>query len=110
MRRFLPVLSLILVWAAGAQAHGLLIPEDKTVPPLAMVNHRVKITLEDQVAVTRVEQAFRNHTARPLEATYVFPVPKGASVNKFTMWVNDKEVSGEMVCFPSCPTALRRSR
>src|SRR6266852_4228026 len=97
MRRFLPVLSLILVWAAGAQAHGLLIPEDKTVPPLAMVNHRVKITLEDQVAVTRVEQAFRNHTARPLEATYVFPVPKGASVNKFTMWVNDKEVSGEMV-------------
>jgi Ca-activated chloride channel family protein len=97
MRRFLPVLSLLLVWAAGAQAHGLLIPEDKTVPPLAMVNHRVKITLEDQVAVTRVEQAFRNHTARPLEATYVFPVPKGASVNKFTMWVNDKEVSGEMV-------------
>src|SRR5262249_25673824 len=40
---------------------------------------------------------FRNHTDRQLEATYVFPVPKGASVNRFTMWVNGKEVRGEMV-------------
>ena len=32
-----------------------------------------------------------------LEATYVFPVPKGANVNKFTMWVGGKEVTGELV-------------
>ena len=62
-----------------------------------MLNHHVTISMEDQVAVTRVEQTFRNHTDRQLEATYVFPVPKGASVNKFTMWVNGKEVSGEML-------------
>src|ERR1700736_2938001 len=97
MRHYLAVLTLVLAWTGLSQAHGLLIPEDKQVPPLAMVNHRVKITMEDQVAVTRVEQTFRNHTARPLEATYLFPVPRGASVNKFTMWVNDKEVKGEMV-------------
>src|ERR671934_2284837 len=97
MRRALPVLAFLLAWAGPVQAHGLLIPEEKTIPPLAMVNHRVTITMEDQVAVTRVEQTFRNHTDRELEATYVFPVPKGASVNKFTMWVNDKEVKGEML-------------
>src|SRR5207249_12099598 len=62
-----------------------------------MVNHRVAIAIEDQVAVTKVEQTFRNHTSRQLEAAYVFPVPKGASVNKFTMWVNGSEVKGEMV-------------
>jgi Ca-activated chloride channel family protein len=62
-----------------------------------MVNHRVRITMEDQVAITKVEQTFRNHTDRQLEATYVFPVPKGASVNKFTMWVNGTEVRGEMI-------------
>jgi Ca-activated chloride channel family protein len=62
-----------------------------------MVNHRVNITMEDQVAITKVEQTFRNHTDRQLEATYVFPVPKGASVNKFTMWVNGAEVRGEMI-------------
>src|SRR5215510_8844944 len=97
MRRPLPVLSLLLLWAGGARAHGLLIPEDKSVPPLAMLNHKVTVAIEDQAAVTRVEQTFRNHTDRTLEATYVFPVPKGASVNKFTMWVAGKEVKGELV-------------
>jgi Ca-activated chloride channel family protein len=57
----------------------------------------VTIAIEDQVAITRVEQTFRNHTPRALEATYVFPVPKGASVNKFTMWVDGKETKGELV-------------
>jgi Ca-activated chloride channel family protein len=100
MRRLLPALGLFLAWGSLAEAHGLLIPEDKSLPPLAMVNHRVTITMEDQVAVTRVEQSFRNHTDRRLEATYLFPVPRGASVNKFTMWVNGHEVNGELVEAP----------
>ena len=62
-----------------------------------MLNHKVTIRIEEQVAVTRVEQTFRNHTDRQLEATYVFPVPKGASVNRFTMWVDGKETKGELV-------------
>jgi len=97
MPRSLPVLALFLTWASSANANGLLIPEDKSIPPIAMVNHRVSIAMEDQVAVTKIEQTFRNHTDRQLEATYIFPVPKGASVNKFTMWVNGKEVKGELV-------------
>lgn len=97
MRRFLPVLALVLAWAGSAGAHGILIPADKTLPPLAMVHHKVNIAIDDQVAVTHVDQLFRNHTDRRLEATYVFPVPRGASVNKFTMLVNGKEVAGEMV-------------
>jgi Ca-activated chloride channel family protein len=97
MRRFLPVLTVLLAVAGSASANGLLIPEDKQLPPLAMLHHQVKITLEDQVAITHVEQVFRNHTDRQLEATYIFPVPKGASVTKFTMWVNGKETHGELL-------------
>ena len=97
MRRTLLALALLLGGAGLVRAHGLLIPEEKTLPPLAMLNHKVSVKVEDQVAVTRVEQTFRNHTSRQLEATYVFPVPKGASVNKFTMWVNGKETKGELV-------------
>ncbi len=97
MRRSLPVAALLLAWAASAHARGLLIPEDKTVPPLAMLNHKVTIAIEDQVAVTHVEQTFRNHTDRPLEATYVFPLPKGASLDHFSMWVDGKEVQGEII-------------
>lgn len=97
MRRNFLLLALSVLWTGSVQAHGLLIPEEKTLPPLAMLNHKVTIAIEDQVAITRVEQTFRNHTDRQLEATYVFPVPKGASVNKFTMWVDGKETAGEML-------------
>jgi Ca-activated chloride channel family protein len=97
MRRYLPVLALALGWAATAPAHGILIPEEKKLPPLAMLNHLVTIDIVNQVATTKVEQTFRNHTERRLEATYLFPVPKGASVKRFTMYVNGKEVKGELV-------------
>jgi Ca-activated chloride channel homolog len=97
MRRLLPVAALLLAWAGAAHARGLLIPDDKAVPPLAMLNHKVTIAIDDQVAVTHVEQTFRNHTDRPLEATYVFPLPKGASLDHFSMWVDGKEVQGEII-------------
>jgi Ca-activated chloride channel family protein len=97
MRRHLSALAVLLAWSTALHAHGLLIPEEKTLPPLAMLNHKVSITIDDQVAVTQVEQTFRNHTDRPLEATYLFPVPKGANVNRFTMSVNGTEVKGELV-------------
>lgn len=96
MRLSLSVLALLLAGSA-VHAHGLLIPEDKNLSPLAMLNHKVRIAIDDQVAVTRVEQTFRNHTDRQLEATYLFPVPKGASVNRFSMWINGKETKGELV-------------
>src|SRR5262249_31089716 len=97
MSRYLPVLTVVLLWSGAARAQGLLISTQSDVPPLAMASHEVKIDVEDQVAVTHVTQTFRNDTSRPLEATYVFPVPKGASVTRFTMWVDGKEVPGELV-------------
>src|SRR5262245_40155782 len=97
MRRLLPILAVLLLAAPQARAAGLLVPTEKKLPPLAMLNHQVKIAIDDQVAVTTVEQTFRNHTDRELEATYIFPVPKGASVRKFSMWVNGTEVKGELV-------------
>jgi len=97
MRRVILAHCLLLLVAMPASAAGLLIPEDKKLPPLAMVHHRVDIAIDDQVAVTTIEQAFRNHTDRQLEATYLFPIPKGASVNKFTMWVGETETTGELL-------------
>ncbi len=96
MLRKLTILSLLLI-TGSVNAAGLLIPEEKKLPPLAMLSHKVSIDMKDQVAVTKVEQVFRNHTSRQLEATYIFPVPKGASVNSFSMDVGGKEVKGELV-------------
>ena len=97
MRRLLGVALLLLTVAPASFGRGLLVPDDVKLPPLAMVNHIVNVQIEDQVAITTVEQTFRNHTDRNLEATYLFPIPKGASVNKFTMWVDGKETTGELL-------------
>src|SRR5262245_19919711 len=97
MRRSLLAVFALLAGVAPVQAAGLLIPDEKTVPPLAMLNHTVTIDIDDQVAITRVEQTFKNHTDIDLETTYVFPVPKGANVDKFTVWVNGKQTKGELV-------------
>ncbi|HZU36987.1 MAG TPA: VIT domain-containing protein, partial [Gemmataceae bacterium] len=96
MCRHLPWLTL-LIWTMPVHAAGLLVPEEKTVLPLAMLDHHVTIQIEDQVAQTKVEQTFRNHTDRPLEATYIFPVPRGASVRGFSMSVNGQQTKGELL-------------
>ena len=98
MRRLLVLAAFaVLAIAPTSRASGLLVPKDKEVPPLAMLNHLVDVSIDDQVAITTIEQTFRNHTDRQLEATFVFPVPKGASVRKFSMWVNGEEQRGELV-------------
>ena len=46
LRYGFPLLALLLAAGGSANAAGLLIPEDKKLPPLAMVNHKVTVTVE----------------------------------------------------------------
>jgi len=50
-----------------------------------------------RIAASPAQSAHTVRTDRNLEATYLFPVPKGASVDKFTMWVDGKETGGELL-------------
>jgi Ca-activated chloride channel family protein len=97
MRCYFTFTLALLAYAGTASAHGIVLPDDAKIPPLAMTSHKVTIAIEDQVAITKVEQNFRNAAEGHLPATYVFPVPKGAAVNQFTMWVDGKEVKGELI-------------
>ncbi|MBN9521910.1 VWA domain-containing protein [bacterium] len=97
MRYAVPLIVVLAAAGGHARAAGLLIPNEKGTPPLAMVNHKVTVAVEDQVALTTVEQTFRNHTDRNQEATYIFPVPRGASVDRFSMWIDGKETNGELL-------------
>ncbi len=87
--------TLVLCRAAGAT--GLMIPEDKALPPLAIQSHRVAATISDGVATTKVTEVFLNSTDRRLEATFIFPVPKDAALTDFAMFINGKRVSGEVL-------------
>ena len=93
-------LSLVLVGLAGtgsARADGFLVPTDRSLPPLALVRQRVEVGIEGQVATTSVEQVYRNGTSRDLEAEYLFPVPPGAAVREFAMWVNGERLAAETI-------------
>ena len=87
-------------WLAAprqAQAIGLLIPEAADARPFDVESHRVEVTISNTAAVTRIEQVFRNHTRRPMEATFVFPIPKGATVSDFSLWINGKKTPGAVL-------------
>lgn len=92
------MLGLLTWWGApSAHATGLLLPTDRALPPLAIKSHRVRVQVTDQAAVTRIEQVFVNHTDRQLEATFYFPVPLGATVSDFALWINGRKTPGAVL-------------
>jgi Ca-activated chloride channel homolog len=93
----LVVASALLFTGAPLQAAGLLVADGGFGGILEQKDHEVKVTINNGIAVTRVTQIFRNMEKRQVEALYTFPVPKGASVANFTMWINGKEMVGEVV-------------
>lgn len=91
----LVLLGLLLsVFAHGA---GLLTPSNGNLPPLDLKEQHVKVVIEDGYAVTTVEQVFHNPHKQDLEAIYSFPVPEHGSVGEFTMWIDGKPVTGEVL-------------
>lgn len=91
------VLPVLVGGAVPARAAGLLIADGGFGGVLEIVDHDVRVTVDNGIAVTKVTQVFRNKERRQLEALYTFPVPKGASVSDFSMWINGKEMVGEVV-------------
>src|SRR5213594_4213667 len=79
----------------SARAAGLLIADGGLGGVLEVKEHEVQATINNGIAVTRVTQIFHNTESRQVEALYTFPVPKGASVANFSMWINGKEMVGK---------------
>src|SRR6516225_5324034 len=50
--------------------------------PLEVSSVKVNTRITDQVAVTAVDEEFYNQNPARLEGTFVFPVPKGAHLDK----------------------------
>ncbi len=96
-RRLALLLVVGLVAPASALAQGMLIPTDTSLGPLGIKYQRVSAEIVDGAAVTHVEQVFVNASNRQLEAQYVFPLPKGAALQDFYLWINGKRTKGEML-------------
>src|ERR1035437_6458999 len=65
--------------------------------PLEVTYDHVNVKIDDQIATTSVDQEFYNPNSQQLEGTYLFPVPKGAQINKFAMDIGGKQVEAELL-------------
>jgi Ca-activated chloride channel family protein len=115
----LSALLIVLIFPSPALADGIIIPEpplcDPCPPPpcppgrlpcppvpspmsqLVIRYHQVDVTIDDQVATTRVEQVFFNPNDWPVEGVYMFPLPVDATVSAFSLWVDGEAVEGEIL-------------
>lgn len=98
-----------LLLAAVVGADGIIIPYPippwpKPRPPapqerysLDIKYHHVETVIDDQVATTHVDEVFKNPYNFDVEGVYIFPLPKGAAVDRFSLKVDGKPVEGTML-------------
>lgn len=65
--------------------------------PLQLELCKADVQIEGQLAVTTLEQEFRNPNSRRIEGTFLFPVPKGAHLDQFAMEIDGKRVEAELL-------------
>jgi Ca-activated chloride channel homolog len=105
MKRFMLLSVLLAGSILRAQADGFIVvnpgPDHWSAPyafaPLEITYHHVDVKINGQIATTVVDQEFYNPNSRRLEGTYLFPVPKGAQIDKFSMEIGGRQVDAELL-------------
>ena len=90
------LLAMFLFLPSPSFPDGILLPEPWV--PISIQYHRVTVEIRDEVATTHIDQMFRNESKRDnIEGTYVFPVPEGASISAFSMFVDGAPLIAEIL-------------
>jgi len=72
-------------------------PPPHVFAPLEVSFTHVRTRIHDQVAATTIEEEFHNPNPTRLEGTFVFPVPKGAHLDQFTLEIDGRPVAAELL-------------
>jgi Ca-activated chloride channel family protein len=72
-------------------------PVVRELQPMTVREHRVEVSIRNQVAVTTMEQCFYNPNGRQLEGQFIFPFEDDTAISSFSMWMNGKETKGELL-------------
>src|SRR4051812_3852102 len=65
--------------------------------PLEVSSEKIDAKIKDQIATVSIEQEFYNRNNRQLEGTFLFPIPKGAHLDKFKMEIGGRMVEPELL-------------
>ncbi|MBK8165153.1 MAG: VWA domain-containing protein [bacterium] len=60
----------------------------------------LKAVLDDLLAQVEIRQVFANRETGPIEATYTFPVPRGATLLSFTAKLGARDLAGRIMPAP----------
>jgi Ca-activated chloride channel family protein len=101
-RALIPGFVLAVLLGSDVLADGFIIPRPPypgapRIPDMSIKYHHVDITIDGQVARTTVDQVFINNHHRDIEGTYIFPIPPGASISDFSMYIGGEEVRGKIL-------------
>jgi Ca-activated chloride channel family protein len=112
MKRWILPLLLLSLTVFSAHADGFIVVEPRPIPPgphpwphppryvfapLEVAYHHVTVKIDGQIATTSVDEDFYNPNPARLEGTYLFPVPKGSQIDKFTMDIGGRQVEAELL-------------
>ena len=95
--------SLILFFLAFSQlvqAQGIVVthrPSTPQVEPLTLERHHVSVSIDNQLAVTKIDQVFANPNDRQLEGTYFFPLADDVAVSDFVLYIDGEPVTAELL-------------
>ncbi len=64
---------------------------------LELRRNHVETKIKGQSATTSMDQVFYNPTQHQLQGYFIFPIPQGASIDHFSMFINGKETQGELL-------------
>lgn len=64
---------------------------------LRVKTHNVTVTIDNQVALTKIDQIFVNDSDSVLEGTYIFPLPEDATISDFAMYVDGVRLEGKVL-------------
>jgi Ca-activated chloride channel homolog len=100
-KKIFVLLILLITFTETLFADGLIIiPRPSPLPtpfPLEVVYHHVDVKINGNVAETFIDQEFYNPSNQMLEGFYIFPIPKGAVINEFSMEINGEMVFAELL-------------
>ena len=93
------ILSLI-GFVQFVQAQGIIVTRQRQMPrfeTLRIEKHHVNISIENQLATTKIDQVFANPNNFQMEGTYLFPLPDDVAVSDFVLYIDGKPVKGELL-------------
>jgi Ca-activated chloride channel family protein len=101
--RWVLLIVLVVLFSVALPADGFIViprppgPGPVSPFPLEVVSHNVHVVITDLLATTTVNQEFYNPNDSRLEGYYLFPLPVGAVIKNFSMWIDGQEQKAELL-------------